>query len=149
MTKKEHYAYGESTATKKFGSTMKELKVTFQKSEKTLNQKAKAHPFPALRCSLPQTSSAACRNHALLLTKEKKLYAVGGNFRGQLGVGKRTCEKFTEPQLVLLQNVTHVSCSDLISAAVTIDGELYTWSVNENGQLGHGYFSSERFSFRK
>lgn len=34
--------------------------------------------------------------------------------------------------------VVNVACGSSYSAAVTDEGELYTWGSGENGRLGHG-----------
>ena len=36
------------------------------------------------------------------------------------------------------KSITHISCGSQYSAAVTSEGELYTWGSGINGRLGHG-----------
>ena len=36
------------------------------------------------------------------------------------------------------KHVIHIACGSDYSAAVTDEGELYTWGCGENGRLGHG-----------
>lgn len=38
--------------------------------------------------------------------------------------------------LLLLQVVRHVACGNRHSAAVTIEGDLYTWGEGDHGRLG-------------
>lgn len=36
------------------------------------------------------------------------------------------------------KHVVHVACGSTYSAAITVDGELYTWGRGNYGRLGHG-----------
>lgn len=36
------------------------------------------------------------------------------------------------------KHVIHVACGSTYSAAITVDGELYTWGRGNYGRLGHG-----------
>lgn len=36
------------------------------------------------------------------------------------------------------KHVVHVACGSTYSAAITADGELYTWGRGNYGRLGHG-----------
>lgn len=36
------------------------------------------------------------------------------------------------------KQVVHVACGSTYSAAITADGELYTWGRGNYGRLGHG-----------
>lgn len=46
---------------------------------------------------------------------------------------------------VFAQTVTHVSAGYRHSAAVTEDGEIYTWGEGDYGRLGHGDNHSRLF----
>ena len=39
---------------------------------------------------------------------------------------------------LLGKRVVHIACGTDYSAAVTDDGELYTWGCGAHGRLGHG-----------
>ncbi|XP_020579135.1 ultraviolet-B receptor UVR8 isoform X2 [Phalaenopsis equestris] len=85
--------------------------------------------------------------HAVALSDEGLLQAWGYNEYGQLGRGF-TCEglqrcrvlnaygRFLDeaPELVKL---TQVSCGEYHTAAISENGELYTWGLGSMGQLGH------------
>ena len=86
--------------------------------------------------------AVACgANHTLVLSTTGQMYAWGSNSHGQLGTGQ--VEKREGPP-VGVQPVafeTHtlaISCGTTHSAAITIDGALYTWGHNYKYQLGHG-----------
>lgn len=36
------------------------------------------------------------------------------------------------------KHVVHIACGSTYSAAITVDGELYTWGRGNYGRLGHG-----------
>ena len=51
------------------------------------------------------------------------------------------CRTYDTPKLIESfenQIVVEISCGSAHSAAVTDEGELYTWGLGEYGRLGHG-----------
>ncbi|KAK1410225.1 hypothetical protein QVD17_36760 [Tagetes erecta] len=91
--------------------------------------------------------------HVVALSEDGLLQAWGYNEYGQLGRGV-TCEglqkarvinayaKFLDeaPELV---KITQVSCGEYHSAAISEDGEVYTWGLGSMGQLGHYSLQSD------
>lgn len=85
--------------------------------------------------------------HVVALSEDGLLQAWGYNEYGQLGRGI-TCEglqracilnayaKFLDeaPELV---KITKVSCGEYHTAAISEEGEVYTWGLGSMGQLGH------------
>ncbi|XP_072988298.1 ultraviolet-B receptor UVR8 [Typha latifolia] len=85
--------------------------------------------------------------HVVALSEDGLLQAWGYNEYGQLGRGF-TCEglqgarilnayaKFLDeaPEVV---KIVKVSCGEYHSAAISEDGEVYTWGLGSMGQLGH------------
>ncbi|KAL6961120.1 HECT-type E3 ubiquitin transferase [Sarracenia purpurea var. burkii] len=85
--------------------------------------------------------------HVVALSEDGLLQAWGYNEYGQLGRGF-TCEglqgarvinayaKFLDeaPELV---KITQVSCGEYHTAAISENGEVYTWGLGSMGQLGH------------
>ncbi|XP_020272328.1 ultraviolet-B receptor UVR8, partial [Asparagus officinalis] len=85
--------------------------------------------------------------HVVALSEDGLLQAWGYNEYGQLGRGI-TCEglqgarilnsfaKFLDeaPELV---KITQVSCGEYHTAALSENGEVYTWGLGSMGQLGH------------
>lgn len=87
----------------------------------------------------------ACGNwHSLALSIYGDVYAWGWNEHGQLGhsAGPQAPSTISLPTLIENPdnnvNFTAISCGAQHSAAVTEDGQLYTWGWNEYGQLGNG-----------
>ncbi|XP_058042569.1 X-linked retinitis pigmentosa GTPase regulator isoform X2 [Ahaetulla prasina] len=82
---------------------------------------------------------AACgRNHTLIYTEKGNLYATGGNSEGQLGLGGT--EERSAFHLVSYFTSQHkikqLAAGSYTSAALTGDGELYTFGESDNGKLG-------------
>ncbi|ETV92326.1 hypothetical protein, variant 2 [Aphanomyces invadans] len=84
---------------------------------------------------------AACgREYTLALTKEGVVYAWGANDYGQLGVaGSMRYQRTPLPVTALngLQ-VVQVAAGEYHSAALTASGEVFTWGLGKDGQLGLG-----------
>lgn len=72
------------------------------------------------------------------ITKDHELYMWGSNKFGQLGTGTREQGYETQDEPVkIMDNIRYVSQSGGVTAAITIDDELYTWGLNAYGQLGY------------
>ncbi|XP_021853090.1 ultraviolet-B receptor UVR8 isoform X1 [Spinacia oleracea] len=84
--------------------------------------------------------SIACGGaHTLFLTESGRVYASGLNDFGQLGISDDK-NYAMEPVEVsgIEKEIKHVSAGYCHSCAITVDGELYMWGKNSNGQLGLG-----------
>ncbi|BFZ01051.1 hypothetical protein BsWGS_04090 [Bradybaena similaris] len=86
------------------------------------------------------SSSKGSDGHTLALTVDGELFSWGDGDYGKLGLGGNHTQKF--PKLIqgpLTRKVVKcMSAGYRHSAAVTIDGELYTWGEGDYGRLGHG-----------
>ncbi|XP_036126831.1 X-linked retinitis pigmentosa GTPase regulator isoform X5 [Molossus molossus] len=80
----------------------------------------------------------ACgRNHTLVATGGK-VYAVGGNNEGQLGLGD-TEDRHTFDLIEFFTSqhqLKQLSAGSNTSAALTEDGKLFMWGENSEGQIG-------------
>ena len=104
-------------------------------------------PVPLPR-HLKVAQAAAGDQHTLLLTRCGKVYAMGDNSRGQLGIAESTREASNpQPrQLRMLSEafVVHIAAGKEHSAAVSDIGALWTWGAGDHGKTGHGD-SQDRF----
>ncbi|CAB0032033.1 unnamed protein product [Trichogramma brassicae] len=77
--------------------------------------------------------------HALALTQDGKVFSWGEGEDGKLGHGNKT--SIDKPRLIEAlksKRVRDIACGSGHSAAITSNGELYTWGLGEYGRLGHG-----------
>ncbi|KAL3866609.1 hypothetical protein ACJMK2_043893 [Sinanodonta woodiana] len=90
------------------------------------------------------SSSKGSDGHTLALAVTGEVYTWGDGDYGKLGHGNSSTQKY--PKLVrslVGKQVTCISAGYRHSAAVTKDGELYTWGEGDYGRLGHGDSSSK------
>nr|XP_004552854.2 E3 ubiquitin-protein ligase HERC2 isoform X1 [Maylandia zebra] len=81
--------------------------------------------------------------HYLALSSNGEVFSWGCGDGGRLGHGDTTY--LEEPKMIGTFNgkqagkhVVHIACGSTYSAAITADGELYTWGRGNYGRLGHG-----------
>lgn len=86
------------------------------------------------------SSSKGSNGHCLAVTEDGRVYSWGDGDFGKLGHGHVNTIKY--PKLItgpfIRKQIIHISAGYRHSAAVTKDGELYTWGDGEDGRLGHG-----------
>ena len=89
-------------------------------------------------------SVSAGLNHSTAIDTQQNLWGWGNNSQGQLG-DSTTTPKLSPVQIGLLifclpayKSWTTVSVNDSHTAGITTDGKLYTWGLNNAGQLGLG-----------
>ncbi|KAL4446957.1 hypothetical protein ABPG74_014929 [Tetrahymena malaccensis] len=75
----------------------------------------------------------------MILTRSNQLFSWGDNRCGNLGLGDTRSR--LKPSLVLLEfgkqfQVRFIDCQAQHSAAIQLDGKLFTWGQGLNGQLG-------------
>lgn len=90
-------------------------------------------PSPlALLCLFLMTS----RYHSAAVTLSGKLFTWGHGRGGRLGHGNEdVCMLPTMVEALAHKEVTQVAASDTHTAAVTADGELFTWGRDRFGQV--------------
>ncbi|XP_048589232.1 E3 ubiquitin-protein ligase HERC2 isoform X2 [Nematostella vectensis] len=91
------------------------------------------------KCEIVQVVTHTDGKHFLALTREGEVYSWGSGDGGKLGHGDTSPRE--EPTLVTGlagKQVIRISCGSTHSAAVTSEGELYTWGRGNYGRLGHG-----------
>jgi len=79
-------------------------------------------------------------SHSAAITANGDLYMWGANTWGQLGLGDSGSgtNRLTPTKVPGISNVVSVSLGFTHSAAITANGDLYTWGSNAYGQLGLG-----------
>ena len=70
--------------------------------------------------------------------------ASGQNFYGQLGDGTNQSRRTPIVISVLGDNVTQVAAGAAFGVALKADGTVWTWGLNEQGQLGDGTLSNRQ-----
>jgi len=86
--------------------------------------------------------ASAGRYHTLIIDTDGKVWAFGRNEHGQLGLGNRTmCNVPTQLSLPKARLALSGSQSDH-SVVIGFDGTVWTFGLNEDGQLGLGNTTS-------
>ncbi|XP_051115280.1 ultraviolet-B receptor UVR8 isoform X2 [Andrographis paniculata] len=77
--------------------------------------------------------------HTVFLTENGDVYATGLNDFGQLGISDFQNYAIKPLRISSIpKRIIKISAGYHHSAAITVDGELYVWGKNANGQLGLG-----------
>lgn len=88
-----------------------------------------------------------CRTHVLVLKRDGSVWTFGENGNGQIGNGMPAenvrPKPYETPPLQLepyqvMKNTAFVGGGSYFSAAISEEGELYTWGDNSFGQIGNG-----------
>lgn len=92
-----------------------------------------------LNVAAPVDAVDAGDGYSLALKSDGQVYSWGGNALGQLGTGNTTSR--STPGVVgggtPLNNVAGLSAGQSHALAVKIDGSVWAWGLNDNGQLGN------------
>ena len=81
---------------------------------------------------------AAGYQHSLARKRNGELYTWGLNLSNQLGLNRAVRTQTTPQQVGTQTNWQLIASVYNHSLALKSDGRLYTWGLNENGQLGDG-----------
>ena len=92
--------------------------------------------------------AAAGTDHTLLVDTEGKVYTMGSNLHGQLGLATfddlaqiAGCDSevcYTPARVDIPEGVLNCSAAGAHSLALTVSGRVYSWGYNRDGQLGLG-----------
>jgi alpha-tubulin suppressor-like RCC1 family protein len=107
------------------------------------NDKNSPVPLSIARLGGPVAAISAGTDGSLALSRRGRVWAWGGNDQGQLGIGSQ--QSHNTPVMVRgpgghghLSRMTAISSSNVASAGVNADGQVFTWGDNIWGQLGAG-----------
>ena len=76
-------------------------------------------------------------DHVLAVTNDGSVYAWGNNDNGQLGIdGNSSVNLPTKISALAEKRIIAVSAGKQFSLALTENGEVYAWGINNKGQLG-------------
>jgi alpha-tubulin suppressor-like RCC1 family protein len=80
------------------------------------------------------------RNHTLLLTSEGRVFSWGAGGAGRLGLTENRKNQYTplEIQFFRSRPAKKIQCGDFHNVALGVDGFIYTWGYNLEGQCGNG-----------
>ncbi len=83
---------------------------------------------------------ASGQHHSIFSTADGKVYSVGRADYGRLGLGEEATTQDLPAEVGALgdHNVQQVSCGEVVSFAVTEEGQLYSWGMGSCLQLGNG-----------
>ncbi|XP_055019736.1 regulator of chromosome condensation [Boleophthalmus pectinirostris] len=95
-----------------------------------------------LTCFKNSTTSwvdfAGGQHHTLCLDAEGQVYSLGRAEYGRLGLGEGAEEKSEPTPVTGMEPVCSVACGASVSYAVTKEGDVYSWGMGTNMQLGTG-----------
>ena len=88
------------------------------------------------------TQIAGGHNHTMFLTSDGKVYGVGRNLKGQLGLGHNDTPQFTPQEITFFNEIgiaiTQIVCGPNYTMFLASNGKVYGCGYNSNGELGHG-----------
>ena len=125
-----------------FGSSFLKSSMFFQKIESLPSEVR----FKEISCSKGEH-----HGHTLALTDDGHVYSWGDGYKGKLGLGdqeSRFTPSLIDPKHFNDEEVKHVSAGGIHSAAVTKDGNAFTWGCGSDGRLGHPEAKGHRYLFR-
>ncbi|XP_022092763.1 regulator of chromosome condensation-like [Acanthaster planci] len=80
------------------------------------------------------------QHHTLILDTKGKVYSIGRTDYGRLGLGDECKESYKPAQVAVLdaEEVVTIGCGSSMSICTTKKGDVYSWGMGSNLQLGTG-----------
>lgn len=108
----------------------------YQKTPIQITTDSSGSPFPGTAYTI--TEIAAGADHSLALRSDGTVWAWGRNSYGEIGDGIGGYQDALRPvQVSGLSNVIGVAAGGYHSIAIKSDGTIWTWGLNNYGQLGY------------
>lgn len=89
--------------------------------------------------------------HTLAASKDGRVFAWGDGYKGKLGLGLQESQ-FLPVQIPAeyfnQETIVGVSAGGIHSAALSLEGHVYTWGCGSDGRLGHPEAKGHRYLFR-
>lgn len=82
--------------------------------------------------------------HSFAIGSDNKLYGFGRNSNNELGNGASTASVSTPKKLSEVDFKEVSGSAENYGAAIDINGKLYTWGKNVDGQLGNGLIGTDK-----
>ncbi|GAB1868571.1 RCC1 and BTB domain-containing protein 1-like isoform X2 [Camponotus japonicus] len=87
----------------------------------------------------------ACSNdHSLALTKNGKMYTWGDNKYSKVFCNEHVNIVNLPWQVQCKEKFAHVACGLYFNMAITNNGKIYSWGINDYGQLGIGHCQEKK-----
>ena len=110
------------------------------KGANTVHTLVKSNSFSSIAKKTGWYQIVPGQHHALALDNKGCVHAIGRVEYGRLGLGEEAKEDAVEPVAIpKLKNkkIRNVACGTAVSFAVSEDGQVFSWGMGTNGQLGH------------
>eukprot|EP01094_Clydonella_sp_ATCC50884_P017294 TRINITY_DN2987_c1_g2_i1.p1 TRINITY_DN2987_c1_g2~~TRINITY_DN2987_c1_g2_i1.p1 ORF type:complete len:349 (+),score=59.82 TRINITY_DN2987_c1_g2_i1:259-1305(+) len=92
-----------------------------------------------ITCDNPIRMVLCRKAHTFLLTDAGEVFSFGTHRHGAMGLGKRTQQAMPAKLMTLrTDHIRYLSAGDDHTAAINSYGNLFTWGLGDEGQLGHG-----------
>jgi len=87
-----------------------------------------------------QVEIANGQHHTLFLNNSGKVYSLGRAEYGRLGIGEGAKESSTPVHVTSLDTevIANIACGEVVSFAVSEQGDVYAWGMGNCLQLGTG-----------
>ena len=81
-------------------------------------------------------------DHTHILTRQNRVYSIGSNEYGQLGIGSQA-QNVREPTLISHHKFKKILCADNFSIALDQNQQIYAWGQDDSGAIGPMLFESK------
>jgi len=86
----------------------------------------------------PVRAISAGYNHVLAVARDGQLWSWGSNLNGKLGQGEIGNVRAQPGRVLLTGEIVGIAAGAEHSVSVHFDGTVFTWGINETGQLANG-----------